>query len=137
MTCEPLDVVAVPFPFTDRPEWRKAGLRVPCKVRLKLFTLDIPHGLAVPLRQPAEFAENQGAGALAVARLNGHARPRPRPRALLCRLAARKFDAAAGRRLAAALADVADAERLAEVGDWIIECGTAAELLARVARSGS
>ena len=81
MTCEPLDVVVVPFPFTDRPvtrrrpalvvssaafndahaqailamitstsgewpsdvsiqEWRKAGLRVPCKVRLKLFTLD-------------------------------------------------------------------------------------------------
>jgi mRNA interferase MazF len=81
VTCEPLDVVAVPFPFTDRPaakrrpalvvssavfnqahaqsilamitsarsgwqsdvalqEWRKAGLQVPCKVRLKLFTLD-------------------------------------------------------------------------------------------------
>ena len=81
MTFDPLDVVAVPFPFTDRPavkrrpalvvsssafnqghaqsilamitsartdrpsdvalqEWRKAGLQVPCKVRLKLFTLD-------------------------------------------------------------------------------------------------
>lgn len=81
MTCEPLDVVAVPFPFTDRPavkrrpalvvssaafdhahaqsilamitstrsvwpsdvalrDWRQAGLRVPCRVRLKLFTLD-------------------------------------------------------------------------------------------------
>ena len=58
-------------------------------------------------------------------------------RALLCRLAARKFDAAAGRRLAAALAEVADAERLAAVGDWIIECGTADELLDRVARPGS
>ena len=81
MTCDPLDVVAVPFPFTDRPaakrrpalvvssavfnhaqaqqilamimsartdwpsdvairDWRKAGLRFSCKVRLKLFTLD-------------------------------------------------------------------------------------------------
>ena len=81
MTCEPLDVVAVPFPFTDRPavkrrpalvvssaafnrahaqsilamitaarsawpsdvairDWRQAGLHVPCRVRLKLFTLD-------------------------------------------------------------------------------------------------
>ena len=81
MTCEPLDVVAVPFPFTDRPavkrrpalvvssaafnhahaqsilamitaarsawpsdvtlrDWRRAGLHVPCRVRLKLFTLD-------------------------------------------------------------------------------------------------
>ena len=81
MTFEPLDVVVVPFPFTDRDSsrrrpalvvssrrfharhrqsilamitstraewpsdvsirhWREAGLRVPCKVRLKLFTLD-------------------------------------------------------------------------------------------------
>ncbi|WP_420439702.1 type II toxin-antitoxin system PemK/MazF family toxin [Candidatus Palauibacter sp.] len=81
MTCESLDVVVVPFPFTDRDasrrrpalvvssasfharhrqwilamitsthvewpsdvsirRWREAGLRVPCKVRLKLFTLD-------------------------------------------------------------------------------------------------
>ncbi len=81
MTSEPLDVVIVPFPFTDRDtsrrrpalvvssegfhtrhrqsilamitstrgewssdvsirRWREAGLHVPCKVRLKLFTLD-------------------------------------------------------------------------------------------------
>ena len=81
MTCEPFDVVVVPFPFTDREaerrrpalvvsspafnaqhdqsilamitsageewpsditlrDWREAGLGVPCKVRLKLFTLD-------------------------------------------------------------------------------------------------
>ena len=81
MTFEPLNVVVVPFPFTDRREvkrrpalivssarfndahgqaimamitstagewpsdvairgWREAGLNVPCKVRLKLFTLD-------------------------------------------------------------------------------------------------
>ena len=54
-------------------------------------------------------------------------------RALLCRQAALKFDAAAGRRLAEALADVGDADRLAEVGDWIIECRTPAELFARLA----
>ena len=82
MTFDPYDVVAVPFPFTDkaaakrRPalvvsakvfnarhdqivlamitsarrsdwpsdvpiqDWEKAGLSVPCRVRLKLFTLD-------------------------------------------------------------------------------------------------
>jgi mRNA interferase MazF len=82
VTFDPYDVVAVPFPFTDkaaakrRPalvvsakafnarhdqivlamitaarrsdwpsdivieEWAKAGLTVPCRVRLKLFTLD-------------------------------------------------------------------------------------------------
>ena len=52
-------------------------------------------------------------------------------RALLGRQAARKFDAAAGERLAAALAGVADPDRLEQVGDWIIECETAAELFAR------
>ena len=57
---------------------------------------------------------------------------RAEERALLCRLAARKFDAATGERLSAALADVTDADRLAEVGDWIIECGTEAELFARL-----
>ena len=81
MIFEPLDLVVVPFPFTDRrtvkrrpaliissaafnaghqqsilamitsartkwmsdvaiQDWREAGLNVPCKVRLKLFTLD-------------------------------------------------------------------------------------------------
>ena len=59
---------------------------------------------------------------------------RAEERRLLCRLATRKFDAATGERLAAALAEVADPDRLAEVGDWIIECETANELLDRVAR---
>jgi predicted transposase/invertase (TIGR01784 family) len=52
-------------------------------------------------------------------------------RELLCRQAARKFDAAAAERLAARLEGVEDADRLAQVGDWIIECETAAELFAR------
>ena len=58
---------------------------------------------------------------------------RAEERALLCRLAARKFEAAAGQQLAAALAEVTDPGRLAQVGEWIIECGTAAELFARLA----
>ena len=53
-------------------------------------------------------------------------------RALLCRMAARKFDDAAAERLAAVLADVTDPDRLAEVGDRIIECETAADLFARI-----
>ena len=52
-------------------------------------------------------------------------------RALLCRQAARKFDAATGERLAATLDGVADSDRLAQVGDWLIECGTADALFAR------
>ena len=57
-------------------------------------------------------------------------------RALLCRLAARKFDAGAAEGLAAALAGVTDADRLARIGDWIIECVTASDLLARVRGDG-
>ena len=53
-------------------------------------------------------------------------------RALLCRQAARKFDAAAAQRLAAALENVADPDRLEQVGDWIIECDTAADLFGRL-----
>ena len=52
-------------------------------------------------------------------------------RALLCRQATRKFDAATGERLAAVLEGVADSDRLALVGDWIIECGTPDDLFAR------
>ncbi len=57
-------------------------------------------------------------------------------RALLCRLAARKFGDDTSERLAAALAGVTDPDRLAQVGDWIIECATAAELIARVGDEG-
>ena len=84
--------------------------------------------------QGLEQGREQG---LEQGREQGLEQGRAEERALLCRLAARKFDGAAARRLAAALAEVGDAERLAEVGDWIIECGTAAELLARAARPGS
>ena len=74
---------------------------------------------------------------VAEGREQGLEQGRAEERALLCRQAARKFGAATGERLSAALAEVADPDRLAEVGDWIIECGTAAELLTRVARLGS
>lgn len=52
-------------------------------------------------------------------------------RELLRRQAELKFDAATAAELARRLAAVTDAERLTEVGCWIIDCGTGAELLAR------
>ena len=61
---------------------------------------------------------------------------REEERALLCRQTARKFDAAAAETLATAIAGVSDPDRLARVGDWIIECATAKELLARVGGDG-
>ena len=100
MTFEPLDVVVVPFPFTDRAttkrrpalvvssdgfnsahrqtilamitsvadnwpsdvplrHWREAGLKVPCKLRLKLFTLDN----AVVAGKVGALSPNDGAAA--------------------------------------------------------------------------
>ena len=67
-------------------------------------------------------------------RAQGIEQGRDEERALLCRQAARKFDRAAAEGLAAALAGVTDPERLGRVGEWIIECATAADLLARVRR---
>ena len=66
----------------------------------------------------------------------GLERGRTEERALLCRLAARKFDAVTAERLSGLLDRLTDPEHLAEVGDWIIECGTGAELLARAERIG-
>ena len=93
-------------------------------------------GVAEGREQGVAEGREQGA---AEGREQGVAEGRAEERALLCRQAARKFDDATARRLAAALAEVADPDRLAQVGDWIIECGTAADFLARVdgPRSGN
>jgi hypothetical protein len=48
------------------------------------------------------------------------------------RMAARKFDAGTAQRLAERLAEIADPERMAEVGEWLIECEHGDELLDRV-----
>ena len=55
-------------------------------------------------------------------------------RALLRRQAASRFGEDTAGRLSEALAQVADPERLAEVGEWLVRCDTGAELLARVAK---
>ena len=52
----------------------------------------------------------------------GHAPPSPRPRRRPTRAVPPVLE-----RLAAALAGVTDPDRLAQVGDWIIECATAAD----------
>ena len=52
-------------------------------------------------------------------------------RALLCRLAERRFGSETAGRLSALLAGLTSMEML-QVGDWVIECGTGAELLSRV-----
>ena len=79
------------------------------------------------LEQGLEQGREQG-------REQGIERGRAEERALLCRQASRKFDAETGARLSGLLERLTDPERLAEVGDWVIECGTGAELLDRTGR---
>ena len=55
--------------------------------------------------------------------------------AMFHRLAARKFDTDTAERLSELLERIADPERLAEAGEWIIECETGAELLDRAERA--
>ena len=50
------------------------------------------------------------------------------------RMAARKFDAGTAERLAERLAEIADPERVAEIGEWLIECEHGDELIQRVER---
>ena len=56
-------------------------------------------------------------------------------RALLSRLAARKFGASTAARLAALLEGVSDPARLEEVGESVIDCADGAQLLARLEAS--
>ena len=60
-----------------------------------------------------------------------------REKALLRHQAERRFGPAAAERLSAALAAVTDADRLAEASEWIVDCATAADFLARVEGSRS
>ena len=61
----------------------------------------------------------------------GRAEARADERALLCQLAGRKFGGQTAEQLSAQIDGVTDPKRLAEVGDWIIDCGTEAEFLSR------
>lgn len=58
-------------------------------------------------------------------------------RTLLQRLASRKFGAGADARLAPLLVDVGNTDTLAAVGEWIIDCDTFEELVARLDASHS
>ena len=53
-------------------------------------------------------------------------------RALLRRMAASRFGEETAEHLSGVLARIADPEGLAEVGEWLVRCGTGSEFLARV-----
>ena len=88
----------------------------------------------------AEGREQAREQARAEAREQAREQARAEARASECaclhRLAARRFGSVAANSLAAFLESVDDAKRLAEVGDWIVDCATAAELIERVEAAG-
>ena len=51
-------------------------------------------------------------------------------------MAALRFGADTAERLEAVLAGVADPERVAEAGEWLVRCDTGDELLARATAAG-
>ena len=61
----------------------------------------------------------------------GIERGRAEERALLCRQAAVRFGTDTAERLSGVLAGIADPERLAEVGEWLVRCETGEALFAR------
>ena len=85
----------------------------------------LQEGIAQGIEQGIERGRAEG-------RTEGRAEGLAEERALLCRQAARKFGAGTGERLTGLLDGLTDPERLAEVGEWLIECETEAELLGRV-----
>ena len=64
----------------------------------------------------------------------GREEGRAEERALLLRQAARRFGAGTTEALAGLLEGVDDANRLAEVGEMIVDCRTGGELLGRIRR---
>ena len=58
-------------------------------------------------------------------------------RALLRRQADARFGPDTAERLEEVLAGIADPERLAEVGEWLVRCDTGKELLARLSPPGA
>lgn len=85
------------------------------------------------IEYPRKLRAEGRAEGLAVGREEGRAHER----ALLLRQATRKFDAATANRLEPFVTGMDDTARLAEVADWIIDCDTGDDLLARVAQAGN
>ena len=93
------------------------------------------------LRRIAELGELQDMRSLVLKSMEDYwqgqvAEARADERALLCRQAGRKFGERAAERLSAVIDGATDPERLAEVGDRVIDCGTEAEFLARLQPRG-
>ena len=83
----------------------------------------------------AEGMERGRAEGLQRGRFEGRAEGVERERALLLRQARRRFGADVAEALSKLIEGVEDPDRLAEVGDLVVDCATGSELLARTGRA--
>ena len=113
--------------------WQIAGRLVPPGATVPLVrTLEESMTLVERVAEwPKQWLQEGREQGIAEGREQGLTRGVDQQRALLCRQAAARFDADTATRLADLLAPIADPERLAEVGDWLVRCDTAAEFFAR------
>ena len=110
----------------------RLGVRLPSLTRM----MEEPPMLAETLDEWAEEKYQRGrAEGLQRGRFEGRAEGMERERALLLRLAERRFGADVAEALSKLIEGVEDPDRLAEVGDLVVDCATGSELLARADRA--
>ena len=125
------------LPVTTNPgvDWyRRYGLTCRSESGSVQGRCRLPDGMAT--RRDARESARQCMLASAGVPQKGCAGKTAEERTLLCLRTACKFDAATARRLTALPAAVSDPDRLAEIGDLIIECEKATDPLARVTTGG-
>ena len=106
----------------------EAGERYTEELRRALHYMEEPRMLAETVTQWRQEAIDEG---WRKGESEGRRRGISHERALLRRQATRRFGVATGDALGALLANEEDVERLAEVGDLVVGCGSAQELLRR------
>ncbi len=110
----------------------ETGERHERELRLALRNMEEPAMLAERVTQWRQEALDEGRRlGVSEGRRLGVSEGMSHERALLRRLAARRFGVATGDALAALLANEEDVERLAEVGDLVVDCPSGEDLLRR------
>ena len=109
-------------------EWPKQFLR---EGREQGIAQGIAQGREQGIEQGREQGREQG---IEQGREQGIEQGLEHERGLLRRMAERRFGAETGERLTALLAAIADADHLAEAGDWLVQCEDGDEFLAQVQR---
>ena len=114
------------------------GEQLPAKMTLREVSMTVVERVSEWPKQWAREGREQGMReGLEQGIEQGFERGLAHERALLRRMAASRFGADTAERLSEVLADIADPERLAEVGEWLVRCDTGGEFLARVVRAGT